>query len=75
MFGKTDMVKESETIGRSNDSINISGQKEELMPVCRIGTLSQGEFIGKVLTHSSTRYGRSSSAQGYSGMERLLKRR
>lgn len=48
MFGKTDMVKESETIGRSNDSISISRQKEELMPVSRIGTLSQGEFIGKV---------------------------
>ena len=48
MFGKTDIVKESETIGRSNDSINISRQKEELMPVSRIGTLSQGEFIGKV---------------------------
>lgn len=48
MFGKADMIKESETIGRSNDSINISRQKEELMPVSRIGTLSQGEFIGKV---------------------------
>lgn len=48
MFSKTDMVKESETIGRSNDSISISRQKEELMPVSRIGTLSQGEFIGKV---------------------------
>lgn len=48
MFGKADQVKESETIGRNNDSINISKQKEELMPVSRIGTLSQGEFVGKV---------------------------
>lgn len=48
MFGKADQVKESETIGRTNDSINISRQKEELMPVSRIGTLSQGEFVGKV---------------------------
>ena len=48
MFGKEDKTKESETIGRSNDSINISRQKEEVMPVRRIETLSQGQFIGKV---------------------------
>lgn len=47
-FGKDDKVKESETIGRNNDSISISKQKEELMPVSRIATLSQGEFVGKV---------------------------
>jgi len=48
MFGKADMTKESETIGRSNDSVSISRQKEELMPVSRISTLSQGEFVGKM---------------------------
>lgn len=54
MFGKADKTKESETIGRSNDSINISRQKEEVLPVSRIETLSQGQFIGKVgdtMTH------------------------
>lgn len=48
MFGKADKTKESETIGRTNDSINISRQKEEVLPVSRIETLSQGQFIGKV---------------------------
>ena len=48
MFGKRNQTKQSETIGRTNDSVNISRQKEEILPVSRIETLSQGEFFGKV---------------------------
>ena len=48
MFGKRDQTKQSETIGRTNDSVNISHQKEEILPVSKIETLSQGQFFGKV---------------------------
>ena len=48
MFGKRNQTKQSETIGRTNDSVNISRQKEEVLPISRIETLSQGEFFGKV---------------------------
>ena len=48
MFGKRDQTKQSETIGRTNDSVNISRQKEEILPVSKIETLSQGQFFGKV---------------------------
>jgi hypothetical protein len=48
MFGKRDQTKQSETIGRTNDSVNISRQKEEILPISKIETLSQGQFFGKV---------------------------
>lgn len=48
MFGKLDQTKQTETIGRTNDSVNISRQKEEVLPIRKIETLSQGQFFGKV---------------------------
>ena len=48
MFGKRNQTKQSETIGRTNDSVNISRQKEEVLPISKIETLSQGVFFGKV---------------------------
>lgn len=48
MMGKIDRTKQSETVGRTNDSINISQQKEDVLPVSKIETLSQGQFFGKI---------------------------
>ena len=52
-FGKLDRVRESESIGRSNDSVSISMQEKEIMPIRNIETLSTGTFFGRVAdTHS-----------------------
>ena len=52
-FGKLDRVRESESIGRSNDSVSISMQEKEIMPIRKIETLSTGTFFGRVAdTHS-----------------------
>ena len=52
-FGKLDRVRESESIGRSNDSVSISMQEKEIMPIRKIETLSTGTFVGRVAdTHS-----------------------
>ena len=53
VFGKLDRVRESESIGRSNDSVSISMQEKEIMPSRKIETLSTGTFFGRVAdTHS-----------------------
>ena len=53
VFGKLDRVRESESIGRSNDSVSISMQEKEIMPARKIETLSTGTFFGRVAdTHS-----------------------
>ena len=52
-FGKEDRVRESESIGRSTDSVSISMQKDEILPARKIETLSTGTFFGRVAdTHS-----------------------
>ena len=52
-LGKLDRVRESESIGRSNDSVSISMQEKEIMPIRKIETLSTGTFFGRVAdTHS-----------------------
>ena len=52
-FGKLDRLRESESIGRSNDSVSISMQEKEIMPARKIETLSTGTFFGRVAdTHS-----------------------
>ena len=48
VFGKLDRVRESESIGRSNDSVSISMQEKEIMPARKIETLSTGTFFGRV---------------------------
>ena len=53
VFGKLDRLRESESIGRSNDSVSISMQEKEIMPARKIETLSTGTFFGRVAdTHS-----------------------
>ena len=47
-FGKEFRKRESQTRGIEQDSINISFQHEELLPISTIETLSQGVFFGKV---------------------------
>ena len=47
-FGKEFRRRESETRGIDQESVNISFQHEELLPVSTIETLSQGVFFGKV---------------------------
>ena len=48
MFDKEFRRRESQTQGMENESINVSFQKEELLPRSTIETLSQGFFFGKV---------------------------
>lgn len=47
-FDKEFRRRESQTQGLDNESVNISYQKEELLPRSTIETLSQGCFFGKV---------------------------
>ena len=47
-FGKEFRRRESQTRGIEQDSVNISFQHEELLPLSTIETLSQGVFFGKV---------------------------
>ena len=47
-FGKEFRRRESETRGIDQESVNISFQHEELLPISTIETLSQGVFFGKV---------------------------
>ena len=46
-------MRESESIGRSTDSVSISMQEKEILPMRKIETLSTGTFFGRVAdTHS-----------------------
>lgn len=47
-FGREFRRRESQTQSIESDSVNISFQQEELLPVSTIETLSQGVFFGKV---------------------------
>jgi len=47
-FGKEFRRRESQTRSIESDSVNVSFQHEELLPVSTIETLSQGVFFGKV---------------------------
>lgn len=48
MFGKEFREHRSQTVSDDNESIQLSFSQEELMPVNKIETLSQGTFFGKV---------------------------
>ena len=47
-LGKEFRRRESQTRSMESDSVNVSFQQEELLPVSTIETLSQGVFFGKV---------------------------
>ena len=47
-FGKEFRRRESQTRSIESDSVNVSFQQEELLPISTIETLSQGTFFGKV---------------------------
>jgi Type IV secretory pathway, VirD4 components len=47
-FGKEFRRRESQTRSIESDSVNVSFQQEELLPVSTIETLTQGVFFGKV---------------------------
>lgn len=53
-FGKEFRRRESQTRGIEQDSVNISFQHEELLPISTIETLSQGVFFGKVADNNDT---------------------
>lgn len=48
MFGREFRERQSQTLSDDNESIQLSFSQEELMPVNKIETLSQGTFFGKV---------------------------
>ena len=52
-LGKEFRRRESQTRSVESDSVNISFQQEELLPVSTIETLSQGTFFGKVADSNS----------------------
>lgn len=47
-FGREFRRRESQTQSMESESVNVSFQQEELLPVSTIETLSQGVFFGKV---------------------------
>ena len=54
-FGKEFRKSESQTRGIEQDSVNISFQHEELLPLSTIETLSQGVFFGKVADNNDSK--------------------
>lgn len=57
MFGKEFREQQSRSISmdaQGNDSKSISFQQQEIMPASRIGTLTQGMFLGRVADNHDT---------------------
>lgn len=54
-FGKEFRRHESQTRSMDSDSVNVSFQQEELLPVSTIETLSQGMFFGKVADNNDNK--------------------
>ena len=54
-FGKEFREQQSETTGPDSESTNTSYHQEDIMPVSRIETLSQGVFLGKVADNNNTK--------------------
>lgn len=54
MFGKEFRERQSKTINDDSDSTSISFQLEEILPASKIGTLSQGTFVGRVADNFET---------------------
>ena len=53
-FGKEFREQQSETQSLESESSTLSFHQEEIMPVSRIETLTQGHFLGKVADNNST---------------------
>ena len=53
-FGKEFREQQSQTLNTESDSISISFHQEELMPISKIETLTQGYFFGKVADNNKT---------------------
>lgn len=58
MFGQQYVEEQSKTINMDSDSVQISYHKQDVMPVSKIETLSQGFFFGKVADTSKLRIDR-----------------
>ncbi len=54
MFGKEFREQRSKSISDSSDSTSISFQLQEILPASKIGTLSQGVFVGRVADNFGT---------------------
>ena len=54
MFGKEFRERRSQTINDDSESQSISYQLEEILPASKIGTLSQGTFVGRVADNFDT---------------------
>lgn len=54
MFGKEFREQQSKSISDDSDSTSISYQLQEIMPASKIGTLTQGMFLGRVADNFET---------------------
>lgn len=54
-FGKEFREQQSQTQSLDSDSVQISFHEQEIMPVSKIETLTQGFFFGKVADNNDTR--------------------
>ncbi|MDY6418627.1 MAG: TraM recognition domain-containing protein [Bacteroidales bacterium] len=54
MFGKEFREQQSKSISDDSDSTSISFQLQEIMPASKIGTLTQGMFVGRVADNFDT---------------------
>lgn len=59
-FGKILQKRQSVTINREDKSTSINTQMESLIPASKISTLTQGMFVGAVLTTSTSASSRKS---------------
>ena len=53
-FGKEFREQQSQTQNIDSESVSISFQQEELMPISKIETLTQGYFFGKIADNNDT---------------------
>lgn len=48
-FGKTNQLKESITFSRTDTSLNLQTQQQDVIPPSKIAPLKQGEFVGQTV--------------------------
>ena len=53
-FGKEFREQQSQTLNLDSDSLQISFHEQEIMPISKIETLTQGYFFGKVADNNDT---------------------
>ena len=54
MFGKEFRERRSKSISDDSTSVSVSFQQEDILPASKIGTLSQGSFVGRVADDFAT---------------------